>query len=150
MGKEITIKLPDGTVVSVPEGANTETVKTVLSLVTGKSKSDSSEDEKALRIPNYNELISASKKERLACILRNHYPENDWFTSNEVELLYSQVFNEGIKISTVSTNLSRLADEGLLKRKGSVSQRYYSITDKLVDTYSELDIHSIPAELLHR
>ncbi|MHA1400767.1 MAG: hypothetical protein ACTSQE_10510 [Candidatus Heimdallarchaeaceae archaeon] len=143
MGKEITIKLPDGTVISVPEGSSKETIRTVISLVTGKGI-DIKEEEKITKITTHNELLSASKKERIASIVRNHFPENDWFTSNDIEILYSKIFMEGIKISTVSTTLARMADEGLLKRKGNVSQRYYAITQELKEKYSVLDIHSIP------
>ncbi|UJG39953.1 MAG: hypothetical protein K9W45_08860 [Candidatus Heimdallarchaeum aukensis] len=143
MGKEITIKLPDGTIISVPEGSSTETIRTIISLVTGKGEITEDEEE-VTKINTQNELLSASKKERIASIVRNHYPENDWFTSNDIEILYSKIFNEGIRLSTVSTTLSRMADEGLLTRRGNVSQRYYSVTKKLLNAYGELDIHSIP------
>ncbi|UJG42664.1 MAG: hypothetical protein K9W46_09750 [Candidatus Heimdallarchaeum endolithica] len=143
MGKEITIKLPDGTIISVPEGSSTETIRTIISLVTGKGETLDIEEE-VTKINTQNELLSASKKERIASIVRNHYPENDWFTSNDIEILYSKIFNEGIRLSTVSTTLSRMADEGLLTRRGNVSQRYYAVTKKLLNAYGELDIHSIP------
>ncbi|MHA1872882.1 MAG: hypothetical protein ACTSVB_02100 [Candidatus Heimdallarchaeaceae archaeon] len=143
MGKEITIKLPDGTIISVPEGSSTETIRTIISLVTGKGETPDIEEE-VTKINTQNELLSASKKERIASIVRNHYPENDWFTSNDIEILYSKIFNEGIRLSTVSTTLSRMADEGLLTRRGNVSQRYYAVTKKLLNAYGEMDIHSIP------
>ncbi|MHA1259220.1 MAG: hypothetical protein ACTSVB_10060, partial [Candidatus Heimdallarchaeaceae archaeon] len=133
MPKEVTIKLPDGTIIRIPSG-DTESLKTTLALVTGKDVSSSAEEEKLLKINSVNELINASKIERVASIIRNHYPEGDWFTSNEVCELYEIVFREGIKMSTVSTYLSRLSDENLLKKKGSVSQRLYSITAKLLET----------------
>ncbi|MHA1224233.1 MAG: hypothetical protein ACTSP3_13485 [Candidatus Heimdallarchaeaceae archaeon] len=135
MPKEVTIKLPDGTIIRIPSG-DTESLKTTLALVTGKDVSSSAEEEKLLKINSVNELINASKIERVASIIRNHYPEGDWFTSNEVCELYEIVFREGIKMSTVSTYLSRLSDENLLKKKGSVSQRLYSITAKLLETQS--------------
>ncbi|MHA1868049.1 MAG: hypothetical protein ACTSXD_08265 [Candidatus Heimdallarchaeaceae archaeon] len=143
MGKAITIKLPDGTIISVPEGSSTETIRTIISLVTGKGETPDIEEE-VTKINTQNELLSASKKERIASIVRNHYPENDWFTSNDIEILYSKIFNEGIRLSTVSTTLSRMADEGLLTRRGNVSQRYYAVTKKLLNAYGEMDIHSIP------
>ena len=146
MPKEITIKLPDGTIIRIPSG-DTESLKTTLALVTGKEVAQG-ELERELKITTINDLIGASIIERVASIIRNHYPEGDYFTSNEVCELYEIIFKEGIKMSTVSTYLSRLADEKLLTRKGSVSQRLYSITKKLLESFGELKVLEIPHDLL--
>ncbi|MCG3258432.1 MAG: hypothetical protein H7644_01670 [Candidatus Heimdallarchaeota archaeon] len=148
MPKEVTIKLPDGTIIRIPSG-DTESLKTTLALVTGKSDgSSSTEEEREQKIASINDLIGASKIERVASIIRNHYPEGDWFISNEICELYEIIFREGVKMSTVSTYLSRLADENMLNRKGSVSQRLYSVTKKLLENYGELKVLEIPADLL--
>ncbi|MHA1198167.1 MAG: hypothetical protein ACTSQF_02240 [Candidatus Heimdallarchaeaceae archaeon] len=149
MPKEVTIKLPDGTIIRIPSG-DTESLKTTLALVTGKSdgSSPTEEDKEQVKITSINDLIGASKIERVASIIRNHYPEGDWFTSNEVCELYEIIFKEGVKMSTVSTYLSRLADENMLNRKGSVSQRLYSITKKLLDLYGDVRVLEIPPDLL--
>jgi predicted transcriptional regulator len=147
MPKEITIKLPDGTTIKIPSG-DTESLKTTLALVTGKEVAGGVEEEKEIKIASIHDLISASKIESVASIIRNHYPEGDWFTSNEVCELYEIIFKEGIKMSTVSTYLSRLADEKLLNRKGNVSQRLYSITKKLLEIYGELKVLEIPPDFL--
>ena len=146
MPKEITIKLPDGTIIRIPSG-DTESLKTTLALVTGKEVAQG-ELEKELKITTIHDLLGASIIERVASIIRNHYPEGDWFTSNEVCELYEIIFKEGIKMSTVSTYLSRLADEKHLTRKGSVSQRLYSITKKLLESFGELKVLEIPHDLL--
>lgn len=150
LGKEITIKLPDGTIIQIPSG-DTESLKTALSLVTGKGGDTSIEAVSPLpkKIGSINDLISASKIERIASIIRNHYPEGDWFTSNEICDLYEYVFKEGVKMSTVSTYLARLHEEQqLLNRKGNISQRLYSIKKKLIKSYEELEVLEIPPELL--
>ncbi len=150
LGKEITIKLPDGTIIQIPSG-DTESLKTALSLVTGKGGEPGIESVSPLpkKIGFINDLISASKIERIASIIRNHYPEGDWFTSNEICDLYEYVFKEGVKMSTVSTYLARLHEEQqLLHRKGNVSQRLYSIKKKLIESYEELEVLEIPPELL--
>jgi len=147
MPKEITIKLPDGTTIKIPSG-DTESLKTTLALVTGKEVSAGIEEEKELKAASIHDLLNASKIERVASIIRNHYPEGDWFTSNEVCELYEIIFKEGIKMSTVSTYLARLADEKLLNRKGNVSQRLYSVTKKLLESFGELKVLEIPPELL--
>lgn len=145
MPKEVTIKLPDGTIIRIPSG-DTESLKTTLALVTGKDAAPT-EGEREIKISTIDELLGASIIERVASIIRNHYPESDWFTSNEVCELYEVVFREGIKMSTVSTYLSRLADENMLHRKGNVSQRLYSVTTKLIESYGELKILEIPPDL---
>ena len=149
MPKEVTIKLPDGTIIRIPSG-DTESLRTTLALVTGKSDGSSPTDEEKeqLRVTSVNDLIGASKIEKVASIIRNHYPEGDWFTSNEVCELYEVIFKEGVKMSTVSTYLSRLADENMLNRKGSVSQRLYSITKKLLENFGELKVLEIHPDLL--
>ena len=147
MPKEITIKLTDGTIIRIPSG-DTESLKTTLALVTGKDVKPGEGEKEIQKITSIHELIAASKIERVASIIRNHYPEGDWFTSNEVCELYEIIFREGIKMSTVSTYLSRLADENLLNRKGSVSQRLYSVTKKLVEIFGELKVLEIPPDLL--
>ena len=146
MPKEITIKLPDGTIIRIPSG-DTESLKTTLALVTGKEVAQG-ELEKEVKINTVNDLIGASIIERVASIIRNHYPEGDWFTSNEVCELYEIIFKVGIKMSTVSTYLSRLADEKLLTRKGSVSQRLYSVTKKLLESFGDIKVLEIPPDLL--
>jgi hypothetical protein len=147
MPKEITIKLPDGTIIRIPSG-DTESLKTTLALVTGKEVKPGEGEKEIQKITSIHELIAASKIERVASIIRNHYPEGDWFTSNEVCELYEIIFREGIKMSTVSTYLARLADENLLNRKGSVSQRLYSVTKKLIEIFGELKVLEIPPDLL--
>ncbi len=149
MPKEVTIKLPDGTIIRIPSG-DTESLKTTLALVTGKSDGSvpAEEEKEQQKVTSINDLLGASKIERIASIIRNHYPEGDRFISNEVCELYEIIFREGVKMSTVSTYLSRLADENMLNRKGSVSQRLYSVTKKLLESYGELKVLEIPADLL--
>jgi len=149
MPKEVTIKLPDGTIIRIPSG-DTESLKTTLALVTGKSDGSGPAEEEIehQKVTSINDLLGASKIERITSIIRNHYPEGDWFISNEVCELYEIIFREGVKMSTVSTYLSRLADENMLNRKGSVSQRLYSVTKKLLENYGELKVLEIPADLL--
>ena len=72
MPKEVTIKLPDGTIIRIPSG-DTESLKTTLALVTGKSEGlSSTEAEREQKIASINDLIGASKIERVASIIRNH------------------------------------------------------------------------------
>ncbi len=64
-------------------------------------------------------------KERLKLFLRFEYPDH-WFNTLEVKERYDRQYSE-IKISTVSTYLSRLHSEGFLERRGNKVAREYRI-----------------------
>jgi hypothetical protein len=64
-------------------------------------------------------------KERLKLFLKFEY-HDQWFNTIEVKERYESQYNE-IKISTVSTYLSRLHGEGFLERRGNKVEREYRI-----------------------
>ncbi|MHC1610144.1 MAG: hypothetical protein ACXQTW_00825 [Candidatus Methanospirareceae archaeon] len=72
-------------------------------------------------------------KERLASFLRfdERAPEG-WFTSSEIKRIYEEVFDENVRLSTISTYLASLHSDGILERKGSRAKRQY----RLVSTES--------------
>lgn len=72
-------------------------------------------------------------KERLEMFLKYEYPKV-WFTSQDVREAYERVFDP-IKLSTVSTYLSRMYRDGTLERRGNRSQREYRVTDIEEDMY---------------
>jgi len=65
-------------------------------------------------------------KDRLKLFLKFEY-RNDWFNTIEVKERYGLTYGEEIKISTVSTYLSRLHNEGFLERRGNKIEREYHI-----------------------
>ncbi len=50
-----------------------------------------------------------------------------WFTSRDLKKTYEETFGEPVKISTVSTYLVRLWEEGFLVRKGNRNQYMYKL-----------------------
>jgi|GEM_PF-139231 len=50
-----------------------------------------------------------------------------WFTSKEVKDMFDKEYNDNIKMSTVSTYLSRMCKEGLLERRGDRNNREYRV-----------------------
>jgi hypothetical protein len=73
--------------------------------------------------------LSADKptlKERLTLFLRFEFPEN-WFTTQDVKAKYDKMYAEEIKLSTVSTYLTRLFNEGFLERRGNRIEREYHV-----------------------
>ncbi len=67
-------------------------------------------------------------KERLRLFLKFEF-RNLWFTSIQVKDKYEGQYGEEIKISTVSTYLTRLYNEGFLERRGNRVEREYHVID---------------------
>jgi hypothetical protein len=72
-----------------------------------------------------------SKFDRVRQVVEKHFPIV-WFTSREVQPTYEQEFKKPIRLSTVSTYLSRMADRGILARSGMSNRRRYRIITKPV------------------
>jgi hypothetical protein len=67
-------------------------------------------------------------KERLASFLRyDERAPKEWFTSSELRRRYEEVFDENVRLSTVSTYLASMHSEGMLERKGSRAKRQYRV-----------------------
>jgi hypothetical protein len=76
-------------------------------------------------------------KERLRLFLKFEF-RNLWFTTVQVKEKYETQYSEEIKISTVSTYLTRLYNEGFLERRGNRVVREYhvinvNVEDKVVE-----------------
>ena len=65
-------------------------------------------------------------KDRLTLFLKFEYGDA-WFSTLDVKAKYEKTYNEELKISTVSTYLSRLHNEGFLARRGNKIEREYHI-----------------------
>ncbi len=63
--------------------------------------------------------------DRLEKFMRFEFPDT-WFTSQELRERYETVADD-IKLSTVSTYLSRMNRDGLLERKGNRNNRQYRL-----------------------
>jgi hypothetical protein len=68
---------------------------------------------------------SGTLMDRLARFIKYEYP-NAWFTSQVLRERYETVADD-IKLSTVSTYLSRMNRDGLLERKGNRNNRQYRL-----------------------
>jgi hypothetical protein len=70
--------------------------------------------------------------ERLELFLKYEYPRI-WFSSQDIQKHYEKIYGP-IKLSTVSTYLSRMFSKNLLERRGNRTQREYRyIFDETVD-----------------
>jgi len=66
--------------------------------------------------------------DRLEKFLKFEFPST-WFTSQELRERYETVADD-IKLSTVSTYLSRMNRDGLLERKGNRNNRQYRLVEE--------------------
>lgn len=64
-------------------------------------------------------------RDRLEIFVRQEFPDT-WFSSNELRDQYETV-SDDIKLSTVSTYLSRMYYDGVLERRGNRNQRQYRL-----------------------
>ena len=94
--------------------------------------------EKAVRLLDLVELFSGlpeskherirmprlSKFEKLQWIVKKNFPVL-WFSTREIINVYEQELKEPINLSTVSTYLARMVDQGLLTKRGPPNRRKY-------------------------
>nr|MDO8080672.1 hypothetical protein [Candidatus Freyarchaeota archaeon] len=95
--------------------------------------------------PPYIDLETLSMKEKLEIVLLKCF-KHGWFTSNDVQEQYINLFKEEVPLSTMSTYLARIYDESkdsMLERTGTRKQyRYRLRTEKVKDrleAISQLD-----------
>jgi len=71
-------------------------------------------------------VAELTKFDKMKMLIEREFPIG-WFSSQRIQTAYEESFNEPIGLSTVSTYLSRLARQGLLVRKGTLSKRLYRL-----------------------
>lgn len=97
--------------------------------------------DKALRLLDLVELLGGTpsvnpesssrmsempKIEKVRLAAEKNFPVG-WFSSKELQTVYEKQFNEPIRLSTVSTYLSRLSDRGFFIKRGSSNKLQYRI-----------------------
>jgi len=76
-------------------------------------------------IPDYGS--GSTLMDRLEKFIKYEF-SNTWFTSQELRERYETVADD-IKLSTVSTYLSRMNRDGLLEKRGNRNNRQYRLTE---------------------
>jgi len=77
-----------------------------------------------------------SKIEKVRLVAEKNFPVG-WFSSKNLQESYEKQFNQPVRLSTVSTYLSRLADRGFFIKKGASNQRRY----RIMTTISNYQVH---------
>jgi hypothetical protein len=75
------------------------------------------------------EKESLSLMEQLELFIKYSYPYR-WFTSSEIKEAFERAHATDIKLTTLSTYLSRLHDLGILERKGGRKRRLYRVMEE--------------------
>jgi hypothetical protein len=83
-------------------------------------------EERGLAARDYS---SGTLMDRLESFLRFEF-SNTWFTTQELRERYETVADD-IKLSTVSTYLSRMNRDGLLDRRGNRNNRQYRLIENI-------------------
>lgn len=71
-----------------------------------------------------------TKFDKVRLIVDKHFPVV-WFSSKDVQSVYEQKFKDPIRLSTVSTYLSRMADRGAIMKSGALNNRRYRTVIKI-------------------
>lgn len=91
------------------------------------------------KVPSFKERIGDTKltiNERLELFLKYEYPRV-WFSSQDIQQHYEKIYGP-IKLSTVSTYLSRMFGKEILERRGNRTQREYRY---ISDEPAELQVY---------
>jgi DNA-binding transcriptional ArsR family regulator len=81
------------------------------------------------RAPAARDYSSGTLMDRLESFVRFEF-SNTWFTTQELRERYETVADD-IKLSTVSTYLSRMNRDGLLDRRGNRNNRQYRLIENI-------------------
>ncbi|MFX0096030.1 MAG: hypothetical protein ACFFBD_30100 [Candidatus Hodarchaeota archaeon] len=91
---------------------------------------------------NQRSLSDLSKFDKVKFLLSRRFPIG-WFTTQEVLIAYEDSYDEPIDLSTVSTYLTRLANQGMLSRSGSRSKHQYKLRRKTAKRKGKIKYRSI-------
>ena len=117
-GREITVM--EKVAYSVAEALGPRVLKEIENFLVNERLSLSSD------YPYDLESDDLTIKERLVGFLRfDERAPQGWFTSSQVRKIYEEVFDEKVRLSTISTYLASLHSDGTLERKGSRAKRSY-------------------------
>ncbi len=74
------------------------------------------------------DIENMSQKDKVLHLLKNNHPDG-WVRSQDLQEEYEIIYGEKIKLSSLSTYLSRFYSRGILERKGSRAQREYKVSE---------------------
>jgi len=97
-------------------------IKTLIRQTIKEKQISQQEREKEKNVTSYEKVKNIIKT----------YLKDSYFTSYQIKEIYNEIYNEDIKITTISTYLNRLYEEGLLTRIRHGKRWIYSIRQEFV------------------
>jgi len=77
------------------------------------------------------EALDKSLYDRVKLLISTAFRMGNWFTTNELCDSYQDIFSVNLKITTASTYLARLYEEGFLDRAGNRNERKFKVKKEL-------------------
>ncbi|NHJ41084.1 MAG: hypothetical protein FK731_13715 [Asgard group archaeon] len=103
--------------------------------ILGKSPEITLEDQSDIRI---EDALDFSLYDKVKLLVSTAFGSGSWFTTNDLCDSYQDIFSVTLKITTASTYLARLYEEGFLTRSGSRNERKYQIIREIRDKLPKL------------
>ncbi|NHK31981.1 MAG: hypothetical protein FK730_11555 [Asgard group archaeon] len=103
--------------------------------ILGKSPTAELEEKEDIRL---EDALDLSLYERVKILISTAFGSGAWFTTNDLCDSYLDIFSVVLKITTGSTYLARLYEEGFLTRSGSRNERKYQIVREIRDKLPKL------------
>lgn len=148
---KISINKPDGTVITIDlpqERAMADILHVIKEIIgvsegtkVGKPDKNSSSGSIISREPMVEDLDELSIMEKIKILIKNATPLL-WFSSHDIQELYQHYFGK-VTLSTVSTYLARLVENGILERQGSRSKRRYKLVNNSLVNVTTIDLSEI-------
>ena len=103
--------------------------------ILGKSPTAELEEKEDIRL---EDALDLSLYERVKILISTAFGSGAWFTTNDLCDSYQDIFSVVLKITTASTYLARMYEEGFLTRSGSRNERKYQIVREIRDKLPKL------------
>jgi len=84
------------------------------------------------------EALDKSLFERVKLLISTAFGMGSWFTTNDLCDSYHDIFTAVLKITTASTYLSRLHEEGFLEKSGSRNERKFQLKREIREKLPKL------------
>ncbi len=149
---KISIKKPDGTVITIDlpqEQVLSDILQVLISVLGGSSVNNTPliKNDQASKILKSSDsslvegIDDLSVMEKIKILIKNTVSLL-WFSSRDLQELYQHYFGK-VPLSTVSTYLARLVENGILEKRGSRMKRKYKLIEDTLNTTPSIDLSKI-------
>ena len=155
---KISIKKPDGTIIKIdlPQEQALPDILQALKGILGVTVRDipqtNNKDLAGITLMSSESslvdgLEDMSIMDKIKILIKNAIPLL-WFSSHELQELYQHYFSK-VPLSTISTYLARLVENGILEKQGSRMKRKYKLIGGALEATPSIDLNRISVVPLH-